>query len=109
MRSLLKSSSTVVKQQQLPSLMSCIMMDVIGCASYAIPFFGEVFDLIWAPISAMIYWKMFGVKKGFFGGLFSFAEELMPGLDIIPTFTITWLIQYFKRDTTAISFTPLIK
>ena len=109
MKSLLKSSSAVVTQQPLPSLMSCLLMDFVGCATYAIPFVGEVFDVIWAPISAIIYWRMFGVRKGFFGGLFSFAEELMPGLDIIPTFTITWFLQYFKRDTTSFSLRPFVK
>jgi len=31
-------------------------------------------------------------------GVFNFIEELMPGLDFIPTFTIMWLIQYFKKE-----------
>lgn len=36
---------------------------------------------------------MFGRKMGVFGGVFSFLEELTPGLDIIPTFTIAWFIR----------------
>lgn len=69
-------------------------MDFIGSAVIVIPVLGE---LIWAPISALIFWKMFGMRKGFFGGIFSFIEELIPGIDFIPTFTIMWFIQYSKR------------
>ncbi|HTM92660.1 MAG TPA: hypothetical protein VL095_09585, partial [Flavisolibacter sp.] len=42
-----------VKQKPLPSLGFCILMDLIGYGSFAIPFFGEFFDLIWAPVSAL--------------------------------------------------------
>jgi len=82
------------KQKPLPSLPLCILMDVIGGAVIVIPVAGE---LIWAPISALIFWRMFGFGKGFLGGIFSFIEELIPGIDFIPTFTIMWFIQYAKR------------
>jgi hypothetical protein len=82
----------------LPPLAFCVLMDLLGCASYLLPFFGEFFDLFWAPVSAIIYMKMFGGAKGIFGGVFNFLEELLPGLDIIPTFTITWFLLYQKRS-----------
>ncbi len=85
-------------EKPLPSLATCLMMDLLGYVSYGIPFFGEVIDLVWAPISAIIFMKLFGFRKGFFGGMFNFVEELLPGLDFIPTFTITWLVYYFKRN-----------
>ena len=93
-----KRSLVPVKQKPLPPLALCLLMDMLGCASYLIPFFGEFFDLIWAPISAIIYWRLFCGVKGLFGGTFNFLEELLPGLDIIPTFTITWFMQYHKRN-----------
>lgn len=74
-----------------PSLVICILMDVIGCASYLLPGLGEFFDLVWAPISGIIFFFMFGGWKGAFGGIFSLAEELTPGFDFIPTFTIAWV------------------
>ena len=86
-----------VKQKPLPSLSFCILMDLIGYASFAIPFFGEFFDLLWAPISGLIYMRTFGGVKGLFGGSFAFLEELLPGMDIIPTFTITWFLQQSRR------------
>jgi hypothetical protein len=101
--SLVKRTPTVVTKTEkpLPSLATCIALDLVGYASFAVPFFGELIDLIWAPVSAVIYWRLFGFKKGFFGGWFSFLEELMPGLDFIPTFTITWFVQYAKQKKTA--------
>jgi len=72
-------------------------MDLLGCATFTVPFFGELFDVVWAPISAMIYMRTFGGFKGFLGGGFNFLEELLPGTDIIPTFTISWFLQYARR------------
>ena len=94
MKHLLRKRTTIVDQQPLPSLGACLLMDAIGAAVILIPVLGEV---IWAPVSAFIFWRMFGFRKGFFGGVFSFVEELIPGLDFIPTFTIMWGIQYYKR------------
>jgi hypothetical protein len=86
------------KNRSLPSLLACIVMDMLGYATYSLPIIGEVADIIWAPISAMIFFMMFRGWKGAFGGMFNFVEELMPGLDFIPTFTLTWLWQYFTRS-----------
>jgi hypothetical protein len=93
-----KRSLFPARQKPLPPLALCLLMDMLGCASYMLPFFGEFFDLVWAPVSAIIYWRMFGGVKGLFGGSLNFLEELLPGLDIIPTFTITWFMQYHKRN-----------
>ena len=93
----------------MPSLAACILMDFIGYASYGIPFLGEFLDILWAPISALIFWRMFGGAKGLFGGAFNFFEELMPGLDFIPTFTITWFIHFSKRKKTTTYTMPAIR
>jgi hypothetical protein len=93
-----------VKQKPLPSLAMCLLMDFIGSAVIVIPVLGE---LIWAPVSAFIFWRMFGFGKGFLGGIFSFIEELIPGIDFIPTFTIMWFIQYSKRRKHSYSIRPL--
>ncbi|HUR11826.1 MAG TPA: hypothetical protein VM012_10680 [Flavitalea sp.] len=87
------SNSTTQSHAKTPSLIFCIVMDLIGYASFAIPILGEAIDLIWAPISALIYFRTFGGWKGAFGGIFNFVEEILPGLDFIPTFTITWIWQ----------------
>lgn len=112
MKSLLfnKRKTVVVEEAKpMPSLALCILMDVLGYASFAIPVLGELLDLVWAPVSALIYMKLFGFKKGFLGGMFNFIEELMPGLDIIPTFTITWFIQYTKQNKSSYQLRPFTK
>jgi len=76
-----------------PSLLFCIVMDIIGYATYAIPVLGEFSDVVWAPISAIIFYTSFDGWKGGAGALFNFAEEIMPGTDFIPSFTIMWLWQ----------------
>lgn len=85
-----------------PSLMFCIIMDLIGYASYGVPFFGEFADVAWAPLSALIFFIAFGTWKGAVGGLFNFIEEFLPGTDFIPSFTIMWLLLYAarKKETT---------
>ena len=78
-----------MKRRTLPELKTCIILDVIGCVSYVIPPFGPV----WAFISGIIFYFMFGKKFGVMGGVFSFIEELIPGVDFIPTFTIAYFIR----------------
>jgi hypothetical protein len=48
--------------------------------------------VIWAPVSAIIFAKTFGGTKGVLGGIFNFIEEAMPGMDVIPSFTIMWFL-----------------
>jgi hypothetical protein len=89
---------------QKASLLFCVMMDLIGYASYTIPGLGEFADIIWAPISGFIFYKTFGGWKGAFGGLFNFVEEILPGTDFIPSFTIMWIVQYMgRKKTTTVS------
>ncbi|MEO6232193.1 MAG: hypothetical protein ABIP10_18830 [Ferruginibacter sp.] len=76
-------------KRNLPELKTCIILDVVGCVSYIIPPFGPV----WAFISGIVFYFMFGKKFGVMGGVFSFVEELIPGFDFIPTFTIAYFIR----------------
>lgn len=83
-----------------PSLLLCIVMDIIGYATYSVPVLGEFGDLLWAPVSALIFYKMFGGWKGAMGGVFNFVEEILPGLDFIPSFTLMWFLQRSKKPST---------
>lgn len=78
-------------------------MDILGYATYAIPFFGEIADIFWAPLSALIFFATFGGWKGALGGVGNFIEELLPGTDFIPTFTIMWFMQYSRQRRDASS------
>lgn len=85
-----------MNRKTLPNLPLCIFLDVLGYASYLIPILGEISDVVWAPVSGMIFFFLFGKKLGIFGGMFSVIEEILPGLDFIPTFTIAWYMR--KRE-----------
>ncbi len=87
-----------------PSLVFCIIMDMIGYATFAIPLFGEFADIVWAPVSAIIFFISFGGWKGALGGIANFIEEILPGTDFIPSFTIMWFLQQYRKknmNTTA--------
>ncbi|MDY7393819.1 hypothetical protein UMM65_01060 [Aureibaculum sp. 2210JD6-5] len=76
-----------------------ILFDAIGMLSFTLPLIGEFSDVIWAPISAMLIYKMYKGAVGKIGGMVSFIEEIIPGLDFIPTFTLTWIYKYvIKKD-----------
>ena len=81
-----------MKRRTLTELKTCIILDLIGCIIYIVPPFGPV----WAFISGIIFYFMIGKKFGAMGGVFSFIEELIPGVDLIPTFTIAWFLR--KRE-----------
>ena len=88
-----------------PSLQLCLLLDAIGCIPFVVvPFLGEAFDIVWAPISAIIFYFVFGKRKALFGAAFSLVEELIPVVNFIPTFTIAWLWQkyFIKRPDTTI-------
>jgi len=91
-----------VVQHKLPPLALCLLMDFLGFAFLAIPILGPFIEAIFAPVSAFIYMRMFGFGlRGIFGGIFNFIEELIPGMDLIPTFTITWFLQYARHNKQA--------
>jgi hypothetical protein len=85
---------TTLKQ---PSLILCLLLDFIGYATYSIPILGEVADIIWAPISGMLFMAMFGGWRGAVGGVFNFIEELLPGTDFIPSFTLMWFLRKTQK------------
>jgi len=80
----------------LPNIAFCILMDLIGMSSYIFPALGEFGDVVWAPISAFIFLKLFGGRLGAVGSVLNFLEEVLPFTDIIPSFTIAWFIR--KRE-----------
>ncbi len=86
-------------KRKLPSLKTCIILDVIGCLSYIVLPLGP----LWAFLSGVIFYFMFGKKFGILGGIFSFIEELLPGIDFIPTFTIAWFIRKHEIEKLSLS------
>lgn len=71
-----------------------ILFDALGYVSFIIPGFGEFTDVIWAPASAWLMTKLYKGKTGKIAAGISFVEEMAPGIDVIPTFTLMWLYTY---------------
>lgn len=82
----------------LPDIGLCILMDLIGMSSYIFPGLGEFADIVWAPISGYVFFKLFGGRLGLIGGVLDFLEEILPFTDIIPSFTIAWFIRKKAMD-----------
>ena len=78
-------------------LMLSILFDLIGYASYGIPLIAELTDVVWAPIAGFLLARMYKGTVGTIGGITVFVEELLPGIDFIPTFTLTWIYTYLIK------------
>ena len=75
-----------------------ILLDGIGMLSFVIPVIGEFSDIVWAPLSAFIIYKMYNGIEGKIGGIISLIEEAgILGTDFIPTYTLTWIYKYWIK------------
>ena len=74
-----------------------ILLDLIGMATMLVPFWGNIVDLVWAPYAASQMNKMYRGTTGKIAAVVVFLEEIIPGLDIIPTFTLMWLYTFIWK------------
>lgn len=88
----------VIDKNKYRLLILGILYDLIGMLSFTIPLIGEFSDVIWAPIAALLLKTMYKGKIGTIGGIIAFVEEALPGLDFIPTFTLTWVYTYLLKN-----------
>ena len=70
-------------------LLLSLVFDAVGMVTFL--------DIIWAPLSGYIMSRMYKGNEGKVAGFISFLEEIIPGLDIIPTFTIMWFYTYIIK------------
>jgi hypothetical protein len=82
----------------VPNLFLCLVLDLVGMATYFIPALGEFTDVVWAPISGFLFFILFGGRFGLIGAALNFLEEIIPFTDIIPSFTIAWFIRKREAD-----------
>ena len=76
-----------------------ILLDAIGYVSFLIPGIGEFSDIFWAPLSGWLMTKLYKGKLGKIAGFITFVEEVLPGFDVIPTFTLMWVYTYvFSKE-----------
>jgi len=96
----MKSIKQLFMQKKYKLLLLSILFDAIGMLSFVVPFIGEAFDVIWAPVSAFLIYKMYKGTEGKIGGIISFIEEAgIFGTDFLPTFTLTWIYKFIlKKD-----------
>eukprot|EP00177_Eucheuma_denticulatum_P004351 GFKZ01007907.1.p1 GENE.GFKZ01007907.1~~GFKZ01007907.1.p1 ORF type:complete len:235 (+),score=24.73 GFKZ01007907.1:275-979(+) len=84
--------STHPESRRWTKLAICIAIDLVGSGSLAVPFVGDLLDLITAPLAAIMLQALFANTLVTMGGL---AEELLPGTDAIPTATLAWLAENY--------------
>mgnify|MGYP000107532422 CR=1 FL=1 len=84
--------STIIPQNKWWRLILSLLMDIIGCASYLLPFgLGELSDLAWAPLQTTLIMAMYETTNPKLKYL-SFLEEILPWTDFIPSATIGWYL-----------------
>lgn len=79
-------------------LVAGIVLDLIGMSSLLGFGILEVTDLIWAPIAGYLMTKLYPGKSGAVASVFTTIEELLPGLDVIPSFTMMWCYTYLIKS-----------
>ncbi|NIJ45347.1 hypothetical protein FHR24_001815 [Wenyingzhuangia heitensis] len=72
-----------------------VLLDLIGMLSYLVPELGEFIDIVWAPLSSFILIKLYKNKVSKYMAVIGFVEEILPFTDLIPTFTITYVLSLF--------------
>ena len=82
------------KDNKYRNLFLGLLFDAIGMLSFVIPGIGEFSDVIWAPLAGWLMTRLYKGRVGQAAGLITFTEELVPGMDVIPTFTLTWIYTY---------------
>jgi hypothetical protein len=73
------------------TLFLCIIIDLIGDSSFALPGIGEIEDTLWAPASAYVLSNIFNSNVI---TTLEFVKEILPGTDILPVAVLAWIIKY---------------
>lgn len=80
-------------QLDFTKLLFCICIDIVGSANEVIPLVGELVDVIYAPIAALLLRQLFSGSNVVF--LLEFTEEILPFTDVLPLATICWVVESF--------------
>ncbi|MEE4248786.1 MAG: hypothetical protein V2I33_25695 [Kangiellaceae bacterium] len=83
-----------------------LLLDGIGMLSFVIPGIGEFSDVVWAPVSGWLMTRMYKGRAGQVAGVVAFVEELLPGFDFVPSFTLMWMYTYLIKGGKGSSKTP---
>lgn len=94
----MKNSSGMETKNRWRYLILGLLLDGIGMLSFVIPGIGEFSDVIWAPLAGWLMTRMYKGRVGQVAGVIAFLEELLPGFDFIPSFTLMWLYTYLLKS-----------
>ena len=70
-----------------------LTIDGVGSFSYLLPFVGEVFDVFWAPTQTVLIMALYQHVSPNMSYV-SFAEEMLPFLDVLPSATTGWVMEF---------------
>lgn len=86
-------AEAVLPTDMIGKLITSLIIDGIGSASYLIPFAGEGFDLTWAPMSMILVGALYdNVMPNL--KYVALIEELLPFTDFIPSATLGWVKEF---------------
>ncbi|WP_166926070.1 hypothetical protein [Flavobacterium poyangense] len=91
----MKTEEIIIKEEKQRKLLLGLLFDTIGMLSFFVPILAEFTDVIWAPLAGFLMTYMYKGRVGKVAGFFAFLEEILPGTDIIPSFTLTWIYTYY--------------
>eukprot|EP00536_Pseudo-nitzschia_multiseries_P006366 jgi/Psemu1/296223/fgenesh1_pm.134_\ len=95
----IRADSIVRPEPDFGKLILCLLIDIVGSASEALPIVGEFTDVLSAPALGFILQNLYpGSSKFVF--FFEFAEEILPLTDFIPFATICWAVDTYYPDST---------
>lgn len=77
-------------------LLLSLFFDALGYLSFLFP----LSDFVWAPLSAYLMANMYKGKKGKIAAVVVFVEEVLPFLDVIPSFSIMWFYTHLAAPDT---------
>ena len=81
----------------VPKLLLCLLIDILGTSSELLPIVGEFTDIAYAPIAALALRSLFQGSNVVFA--LEFAEEILPLTDILPLATICWVVETYFGDS----------
>ncbi|AOW09745.1 hypothetical protein [Flavobacterium gilvum] len=93
------NNAATINNIKTKKLVLGILFDAIGMLSFTIPYVGEFGDVVWAPLAGFLMAKMYEGRVGKVASILTFAEEILPFTDVVPSFTLTWIYMYWiKKD-----------
>jgi hypothetical protein len=85
-------------------LFLCVMIDAVSDSSFTLPGIGELEDIVWAPLSALLLKSIFASDTVAY---VEFVKEILPFTDIIPLATGVWLLENVFVDSPLASLLKL--